>query len=118
MQLQEQNLSKTWRKVNIDTKSKTIEIISEVDCECDSATGRRARCQIVRPSVRPSSAMSPGPVFVALVNPKSGGNVGSTLLARFRDILDGGRVYNLAEEGPKRALEEHWGKPNLRIIGK
>ena len=62
--------------------------------------------------------MSPGPVFVALVNPKSGGNVGSTLLARFRDILDGGRVYNLAEEGPKRALEEHWGKPNLRIIGR
>ena len=73
---------------------------------------------IVRPSVRPCSAMSPGPVFVALVNPKSGGNVGSTLLARFRDILDGGRVYNLAEEGPKRALEEHWGKPNLRIIGR
>ena len=62
--------------------------------------------------------MSPGPVFVALVNPKSGGNVGSTLLARFRDILDGGRVYNLAEVGPKRALEEHWGKPNLRIIGR
>lgn len=60
--------------------------------------------------------MSPGPVFVALVNPKSGGNVGSTLLARFKEILDSSRVYNLAEEGPKRALEEHWGKPNLRII--
>lgn len=62
--------------------------------------------------------MSPGPVFVALVNPKSGGNVGSTLLARFKEILDSSRVYNLAEEGPKRALEEHWGKPNLRIIGR
>ena len=62
--------------------------------------------------------MSPGPVFVALVNPKSGGNVGASLLARFRENLDPGRVYNLAEEGPKRALEEHWGKPNLRIIGR
>ena len=62
--------------------------------------------------------MSPGPVFVALVNPKSGGNVGASLLTRFRENLDPSRVYNLAEEGPKRALEEHWGKPNLRIIGR
>lgn len=69
-------------------------------------------------SDRASSTMSPGPVFVALVNPKSGGNVGATLLARFREILDSSRVYNLAEEGPKRALEEHWGKPNLRFIGR
>ncbi len=58
------------------------------------------------------------PFFVALVNPRSGGNVGTALLSRFRDILDSSRVYNLDEGGPRRALEEHWGKPNLRIIGK
>jgi hypothetical protein len=64
------------------------------------------------------SSSSPPPVFVALVNPRSGGNVGANLLARFREILDDSRVYNLSEGGPKRALEEHWGKPNLRLIGK
>ena len=60
-----------------------------------------------------------GPVFVALVNPKSGGNVGNQLVARFKEILDDDRVYNLSEEGgPKRALHEHCQTENLRIIGK
>ena len=59
-----------------------------------------------------------GPVFVALVNPKSGGNVGASLLSRFKEILDEERVYNLSEDGgPKRALVEHCQTENLRIIG-
>jgi len=58
-----------------------------------------------------------GPVFVALVNPKSGGNVGASLLSRFKEILDEERVYNLSEDGgPKRALVEHCQTENLRII--
>ena len=60
-----------------------------------------------------------GPVFVALVNPKSGGNVGASLLSRFKEILNEERVYNLSEDGgPKRALVEHCQTENLRIIGK
>ena len=60
-----------------------------------------------------------GPVFVALVNPKSGGNVGASLLSRFKEILDEERVYNLSEDGgPKRALVEHCQTENLRIIGR
>ena len=48
-----------------------------------------------------------GPVFVALVNPKSGGNVGSQLLDRFREILGDERVYDLKEGGgPRQALED------------
>ena len=59
-----------------------------------------------------------GPVFVALVNPKSGGNVGASLLSRFKEILDEERLYNLSEDGgPKRALVEHCQTENLRIIG-
>lgn len=58
-----------------------------------------------------------GPVFIALVNPKSGGNVGNALLARFKEILDEDRVYSLADGGPERALQEHRGTENLRIIG-
>ena len=59
-----------------------------------------------------------GPVFVALVNPKSGGNVGASLLSRFKEILDEERVYNLSEDGgPKRALIENCQTENLRIIG-
>lgn len=61
-----------------------------------------------------------GPVFVAMVNPKSGGNVGTQLLARFKEILDDDRVYNLGEEdqGPVKGLEDHRDTDNLRIIGK
>ncbi len=62
-----------------------------------------------------------GPVFVALVNPKSGGNVGNQLLNRFKEILDDDRVYNLCDEdnvGPRKALEDHRTTDNLRIIGK
>lgn len=60
-----------------------------------------------------------GPVFIALVNPKSGGNFGSQLLQRFKEILDEERVYNLSDDGgPGRALQEHRGTENLRIIGK
>ena len=59
-----------------------------------------------------------GPVFVALVNPKSGGNVGAQLLERFREILGEERVYDLiASGGPRKALEEHQAVENLRIIG-
>ena len=59
-----------------------------------------------------------GPVFVALVNPKSGGNVGASLLSRFKEILNEERVYNLSEDGgPKRALIENCQTENLRIIG-
>lgn len=58
-----------------------------------------------------------GPVFVAMVNPKSGGNVGTHLLARFKEILNDDRVYNLAEEGPRKGLEDHKDTDNLRIIG-
>lgn len=57
-------------------------------------------------------------MFVALVNPKSGGNVGSQLLERFKEIIDEDRVYNLAEVSPQKALEEHGERENLRIIGK
>jgi diacylglycerol kinase (ATP) len=56
------------------------------------------------------------PLFVALVNPKSGGNMGFQLLEKFKEILPPGTVYNLAEGGPQRALEEHRDRPNLRLI--
>jgi len=58
-----------------------------------------------------------GPVvFLALVNPKSGGNVGTQLLERFKEILDENKVYNLSDGGPRQALEEHGHKENLRLI--
>lgn len=58
-----------------------------------------------------------GPVFVAMVNPKSGGNVGGQLISRFKEILDEDRVYNLSEEGgPANALLQHQRTENLRII--
>lgn len=60
-------------------------------------------------------------VFIALVNPKSGGNIGNQLLQRFREIQKDDpvvEVYNLSEEGgPRKALEDHRGAKNLRIIG-
>ena len=55
--------------------------------------------------------------FVALVNKRAGGNVGSSLLAKFKDELDEGRVYDLSDGGPLRALQEHSQTDNLRIIG-
>jgi len=55
-------------------------------------------------------------VLVALVNPKSGGNVGSQLLERFKEILDEDKIYNLSNGGPKKALEDHGHKENLRLI--
>ena len=61
-----------------------------------------------------------GPVFVALVNPKSGGNVGNQLLHRFKEILNEDRVYNLSDEdhpGPAKALEDHKNVEHLRLIG-
>jgi hypothetical protein len=58
-----------------------------------------------------------GPVFIALVNPKSGGNVGVQLLERFKEIFNDDRIYNLSETGPKKALQDHRGTDNLRIIG-
>ncbi|CAB4054795.1 dgkA [Lepeophtheirus salmonis] len=61
-------------------------------------------------------AMS-SPMFIALINTKSGGNVGSYLLSRFKEILDEERVYNInADGGPGRALKEHLHTENLRII--
>jgi len=58
-----------------------------------------------------------GPVvFLALVNPKSGGNVGTQLLERFKEILDENKIYNLSEGGPRKALEDHGHKENLRLI--
>ena len=62
-----------------------------------------------------------GPIFVALVNPKSGGNLGHQLLSRFKEILKHDRVYNLADDehpGPAKALEDHKNEENLRLIGK
>ena len=57
--------------------------------------------------------------FIALVNPKSGGNMGKQLLAKFKEVLDETRVYNLSEDGgPLKALQEHLETDNLRIIGK
>ncbi len=56
-------------------------------------------------------------VFLALVNPKSGGQMGSNLLARFREILEDERVHDLTEGGPEKALRVHRGRENLRIIG-
>ena len=55
---------------------------------------------------------------MALVNKRAGGNVGSSLLAKFKDELDEGRVYDLSDGGPLRALQEHSQTDNLRIIGK
>lgn len=59
-------------------------------------------------------------VFIALVNPKSGGNIGNQLLQRFREIQKDDpvvEVYNLSEEGgPRKALEDHRDTKNLRII--
>ena len=49
----------------------------------------------------------PNTKFVVLINPKSGGNVGSELLSKFHGILDGTKIYNLQEGGPKKALEDH-----------
>ena len=57
-------------------------------------------------------------VFLALVNPKSGGQMGSNLLSRFRDILDDERVHDLTDGGPEKALRAHRGVENLRIIGR
>lgn len=56
-------------------------------------------------------------VFLALVNPKSGGQMGSNLLARFKEILDEERVHDLTDGGPEKALRAHLGRENLRIIG-
>ena len=59
--------------------------------------------------------------FIALVNPRSGGNMGAQLLNRFKEILGESRVYNLNDEqnpGPKKALENHKHEEDLRIIGK
>ncbi len=56
-------------------------------------------------------------VFLALVNPKSGGQMGSNLLERFREILDEERVHDLSDGGPEKALRAHAGRDNLRIIG-
>jgi len=55
-------------------------------------------------------------VFLALVNPKSGGNVGTQLLERFKEILDENKIYNLSNGGPRKALEDHGHKENLRLI--
>ena len=44
--------------------------------------------------------------------------MGNQLLTRFKEILDEERVYNLSEGGPEKALAEHRGTENLRIIGK
>ena len=60
-------------------------------------------------------------VLVALVNPKSGGNVGWQLLEQFKEILPPSQVYNLVDEshpGPAKALNDHKDVSNLRIIGK
>ena len=60
-------------------------------------------------------------VLVALVNPKSGGNVGWQLLEQFKEILPPSQVYNLVDEhhpGPAKALNDHKDVYNLRIIGK
>ena len=60
-------------------------------------------------------------VLVALVNPKSGGNMGSKLLEKFKEILPESQVYSLADEkhpGPGKALEDHKDVKNLRLIGK
>ena len=64
-----------------------------------------------------SGLVMSGPVFVAVVNPKSGGNVGSNLIDRFKEILGEERVYDLMDHGPKKALEDHREVENLRIIG-
>lgn len=57
-----------------------------------------------------------GFVFIALVNPKSGGNVGQQLMQKFKEILDEDRVYNITDGGPRKALEEHKHRSNLRIV--
>ena len=57
-------------------------------------------------------------VTVALVNPKSGGNMGSALLESFGEILPPGRVFNLVEDGgPERAIKQYRNVANLRIVG-
>ena len=65
--------------------------------------------------------MTSNTTFIALVNPRSGGNMGAQLLNRFKEILGESRVYNLNDEqnpGPKKALENHKHEEDLRIIGK
>ena len=60
-------------------------------------------------------------VLVALVNPKSGGNIGNQLLEQFKEILPPSQVYNLVDEchpGPAKALNDHKNVNNLRLIGK
>ena len=45
--------------------------------------------------------------------------MGKQLLAKFREVLDETRVYNLSEDGgPLKALQQHLETDNLRIIGK
>ena len=57
--------------------------------------------------------------IIALVNPKSGGNIGLNLINKLKEVLDEDRVYNLLEcGGPEKALIEHENTENLRIIGK
>jgi len=63
--------------------------------------------------------MTSNTTFIALVNPRSGGNMGAQLLNRFKEILGESRVYNLNDEqnpGPKKALEKHIYEEDLRII--
>lgn len=58
-------------------------------------------------------------VFIALINPKSGGNVGPKLLQSFKEILPENRVYDLSDPeypGPSKALEDHKDVEHLRII--
>ena len=59
-------------------------------------------------------------VFIALINPKSGGNVGPKLLQSFKEILPESRVYDLSDPehpGPSKALEDYKDVEHLRIIG-
>ena len=44
--------------------------------------------------------------FIALVNPRSGGNMGAKLLNRFKEILGESRVYNLNDEQLMKMFQE------------
>ena len=60
-------------------------------------------------------------VIVALVNPKSGGKIGSQLLSQFKEILPNNQVYDLKDEqnpGPTKALEDWKDVDNVRLVGK
>lgn len=66
---------------------------------------------VVKPIPSPNSK----PLLV-FINPRSGGNQGSKLLAKFQWLLNPRQVFDLSQGGPATGIELFRKVPNLRIL--